>query len=52
MDRAISKYLACHTEKTLQLKIKNKKRINIANFVNIYANVSTHITCDDENDSK
>ena len=35
---------------TLQLKI-TKKRMNIANFINIYTNIYTYIICD-ENDSK
>ena len=34
----ISKFLACNAEKTLQLKI-TKKRMNIANFINIYVNI-------------
>ena len=29
----------------------NKKRMNIANFINIYANIYTYIICD-KNDSK
>ena len=29
----------------------NKKRMNIANFINIYTNIYTYIICD-ENDSK
>ena len=29
----------------------NKKRMNVANFINIYANISTYIICD-ESDSK
>ena len=29
----------------------NKKRMNIANFINIYTNIYTYITCD-KNDSK
>ena len=29
----------------------NKKRMNIANFINIYANIYSYITCD-KNDSK
>ena len=29
----------------------NKKRMNIANFINIYTNIYTYIVCD-ENDSK
>ena len=37
-------------KKTLQLKI-TKKRKNIANFINIYANIYTNIICD-KNDSK
>ena len=31
--------------------VEDKKRMNIANFINIYANVYTYIKCD-ENDSK
>ena len=46
----ISKCLACNAEKTLQLKI-TKKRMNIANFINIYKNICTYIICG-ENDSK
>ena len=46
----ILKCLACNAEKTLQLKIK-KKRLNIANFLNIYTNLYTYNTCD-ENESK
>ena len=34
----ISKCLACNEEKALQLKI-TKKRMNIANFINIYTNM-------------
>ena len=41
--------LACNVEKALQLKIK--KRMNKANFINIYTNIYTYIICD-ENDSK
>ena len=37
-------------KKTLQLKI-TKKRMNIANFVNIYTNIYTYIICD-KNDLK
>ena len=33
----ISKCLACNSEKTLQLKIT--KKMNIANFINIYTNI-------------
>ena len=29
----------------------NQKRMNIANFINIYTNIYTYIICD-ENDSK
>ena len=46
----ISKCLACNAEKTLQLKI-TKKRMNIADLINIYTNIYTYIICD-ENDSK
>ena len=45
----ISKCLACNAEETLQLK--NKKRMNIANFINIYTNIYNYTICD-ENDSK
>ena len=38
----ISNCLACNTEKTLQLKITKKKKMNIANFINIYTNVYTN----------
>ena len=34
----ISKCLACNAEKALQLKI-TKKRMNIANFINVYTNM-------------
>ena len=44
----ISKCFACNAEKNVQLKIK---KMNIANFINIYTNIYTYITCD-ENDSK
>ena len=44
------KCLACNAEKTLQLKI-TKKRLNIANCINIYTNIYIYIVCD-ENDSK
>ena len=47
----ISKCLACNTEKTLQLKITKKIKMNITNLINIYTNIYTHIICD-ENDSK
>ena len=45
----ISKCLACNAEITLHLKIT--KRMNLANFINIYTNISTYIICD-ENDAK
>ena len=45
----ISKCLACNAEKTLQLKIT--KKMNIANFLNIYTNIYTYVICD-KNDSK
>ena len=41
----ISKCLACNTVEN------NKKRVNKANFINIYTNTYTYIICD-ENDSK
>ena len=41
----ISKCLACNAEKTLQLKITKKKRINITNFINIYTNIYSYIIC-------
>ena len=48
----ISKCLACNGEKTLQIKItKKKKKMDIANFINIYTNIYTYIICD-KNDSK
>ena len=46
----ISKCLACNGEKTLKFKI-TKKRMNIANFINIYTNIYTCIVCDNS-DSK
>ena len=46
----ISKCLACNAEKIITVE-DNKKRMNIANFINIYANIYTYIICD-ENDSK
>ena len=46
----ISKCLACNAEKNITVE-DNKKRMNIANFINIYANIYTYIICD-ENDSK
>ena len=45
----ISKCLACNVEKTLQLKIT--KRMNMANFTNIYTNIYIYIICD-KNESK
>ena len=45
----ISKCLACNAEITLYLKIT--KRMNLANFINIYTNISTYIICD-ENDAE
>ena len=41
----ISKCLACNAEKALHLKIK--KRINIANFINIYIQIHIHICVED-----
>ena len=43
----ISKCLECNAEKALQLK--NKKKMNIGSFINIYTNIYTYIICD-END--
>ena len=49
----ISKCLACNTEKNITVE-DNKKRMNVANFKNIYTNIYTYIytyiICD-ENDS-
>ena len=45
----ISKCSACNAEKTLQLK--NKKRMNIANFIYIYIYIYTYIIRG-ENDAK
>ena len=36
--------------KNITVEDNKKKRINIANFINIYTNVYTYIKCD-ENDS-
>ena len=33
------------------ITVENKKRMNIANFINIYTNIYTYIICD-KNDSK
>ena len=46
----ISKCLACNAEKNITAE-DNKKRMNIANFINIYTNICTYTICD-ENDSK
>ena len=46
----ISKCLACNAEKNITVE-DNKKRTNIANFINIYTNKDTYIICD-ENDFK
>ena len=48
----ISKCLACNAEKNITVE-DNKKRMNIANFINIYiyTDTYTYILCD-ENDSK
>ena len=42
------KCLSCNAEKTLQLKI-TKKRMNIADLMNIYTNIYTYIICDEKN---
>ena len=44
----IPKCLACNTEKNIT--VEDKKRMNIANFINIYTNIRTYIISD-ENDS-
>ena len=36
---------------SMQCRKNNKKRMNIANFINMYANIYTYVICD-ENDSK
>ena len=46
----ISKCLACNVEKNITAE-DNNKRMNIANFINIYTNIYFYILCD-ENDSK
>ena len=46
----ISKYLACNAENNITVE-DNKKRMSIANFINIYTNIYTYIICD-KNDSK
>ena len=46
----ISKCLACNAEKNITVE-DNKKRMNIANFINMYTNIYTYIVCD-ENDSE
>ena len=46
----ISKCLARNAEKNITVE-DTKKRMNIANFINIYTNIYTYIICD-ENDSK
>ena len=45
-----SKCLACNAEKKIAVE-DYKKRMSIANFINIYANIYAYIICD-ENDSK
>ena len=37
--------------KNIKVEDNNKKRMNIANFINIYTNICTYIICD-KNDSK
>ena len=41
----ISKCLAFNAENNITTK-DNKKRMNIANFINIYTNIYTYIICD------
>ena len=40
----ILKCLACNVEKNITVE-DNKKRMNIANFINIYTNIYTYNTC-------
>ena len=47
----ISKCLACNAEKIITVEDNKKKRMNMANFINIYTNIYTYIIYD-ENDSK
>ena len=44
----ISKCLACNAEKNITVE-DNKKRMNIANFINIYTNIYTYIIYDKNN---
>ena len=46
----ISKCLVCNAEKNTTVE-NNKKRMNIAKFINIYTNIYTYIIYD-KNDSK
>ena len=46
----ISICLACNVEKVLQVNIK--KRMNIANFINIYTNIYTYIICDEDDSNQ
>ena len=46
----MSKYLAQNVEKNITIE-DNKKRMNIANFINIYIQIYILI-CDSKNDSK
>ena len=41
----ISKCLACNAEKIISVE-DNKKRMNKANFINIYTNIYTYIICE------
>ena len=57
IDWSISQNISSHL-KMLSMQCRknirvadNKKRMNIANFINIYTNIYTYIICD-ENDSK
>ena len=34
--------------KNITVEDNNKKRMNIANFINTYTNIYTYITCDQE----
>ena len=43
--------MQCRKNITVENNKKKRKRMNIANFVNIYTNIYTYIICD-KNDSK
>ena len=58
IDSSISKSICSYLKmfsiecrKSIIVEDNKKKKMNIANFINIYANIYTYIICD-ENDSK